>query len=147
MHTRKLLFATAASLTMLWSCCEAPKTVSPMQEKVNQFALVDLKTDLSHLSANQKQMLVKLIEVGDIMEDLFWKDAFSEDRDTFLKSLPDEATRQFARIMYGPWNRMEGNKPFVEGYGEKPAGANYYPSDITKEEFEKWEEPNKMDWY
>ena len=147
MQTRTLFIAAAASLAILWSCSETTKTKSPMQEKVDQFALVDLKGNMSHLSDNQKQMLVKLIEVGEIMEDLFWKDAFNEDRETFLKSLPDEATRQFARIMYGPWNRMDANKPFVDGYGEKPAGANYYPADITAEEFENWEEPNKMDWY
>ncbi|MDY0280323.1 MAG: Zn-dependent hydrolase [Salinivirgaceae bacterium] len=147
MQTRTLFIAAAASLAMLWSCSETTKTKNPMQEKVDQFALVDLKGDMSHLSVNQKQMLVKLIEVGEIMEDLFWKDAFNKDRDTFLASLPDEATRQFAHIMYGPWNRMEANKPFVDGYGEKPAGANYYPADITLEEFEAWEEPNKLDWY
>ncbi|MDD4747047.1 MAG: Zn-dependent hydrolase [Salinivirgaceae bacterium] len=147
MQTRTLFIAAAASLAMLWSCSETTKTKNPMQEKVDQFALVDLKSDLSHLTVNQKQMLVKLIEVGEIMEDLFWKDAFNKDRETFLASLPDEATRQFARIMYGPWNRMEANKPFVDGYGKKPAGANYYPADITLEEFEAWEEPNKLDWY
>jgi hypothetical protein len=146
MQTRMMIFAATASLLMTTGCNQEKK-VSPMQEKVNQFALVDLKTDLSHLSQNQKKMLVKLIEVGDIMEDLFWKDAFPGDRDAFLKSLPDEATREFARIMYGPWDRMNGNKPFVDGYGEKPLGANYYPTDITKEEFEAWDEPNKMDWY
>ncbi len=146
MQTRMLIFAATASLLMANGCSQEKK-VCPMQEKVEQFALVDLKTDLSHLSENQRKMLVKLIEVGDIMEDLFWKDAFPGNREEFLKSLPNDATREFAHIMYGPWDRMNGNTPFVEGFGEKPAGANYYPTDITKEEFEAWDEPNKMDWY
>ncbi len=139
-----LCLLTAAVMT---AGCVKQKENHEMRKKVEQFALVDLKADLSHLSENHKEMLRKLIEASEIMEDLFWKDAFPGDRDEFLRSLPDEATREYARIMYGPWDRMEGNKPFVQGFGEKPAGANYYPTDITKEEFEAWDEPNKMDWY
>jgi hypothetical protein len=37
---------------------------------------------------------------------------------------------------YGPWDRLDGNAPFVEGVGPKPAGANFYPADVTKEEVE-----------
>jgi len=135
--------------TVLASSCSQPskKEDPEMRKKVEQFALVDLKADLSQLTPRQREMLKKLVEASEIMEDLFWKDAFPGDRDAFLKSLPDEATREYARIMYGPWDRMDGNKPFVAGYGEKPAGANYYPTDITKEEFEAWDNPNKMDWY
>lgn len=143
----KLFMATLATSLLILSGCSQKKEVNPMQEKVDQFALVDLTTDLSHLGANDKAMLLKLIEVSEIMEELFWKDAFPGDKTAFLESLPDDATREFAKIMYGPWDRMNANKPFVEGFGEKPAGANYYPADITKEEFEAWEEPNKMDWY
>lgn len=146
--SRKLFFIGAiSSVTLMLSSCSQQKQSDPMDEKVKQFAMVDLTTDISHLSTNDKAMLVKLIEVGDIMEDLFWKDAFSGDRDTFLDSLPDSNTREFAKIMYGPWDRMDGDKPFIATYGTKPVGANYYPSDITKEEFEAWDEPNKMNWY
>ena len=43
--------------------------------------------------------------------------------------------------MKGRWNRLEEDKPFIGPFGEKgekPAGAAFYPEDITKEEFEKW---------
>lgn len=147
MQKRNTIAALAASALLMGCAAPAPQTGVNMQEKVDQFALVDLKADLSHLSDNQRQMLVKLCQVGDIMEDLFWKDAFNQDRDTFLATLPDDGTREFARIMYGPWDRMNANEPFVEGYGAKPLGANYYPADITREEFEAWSQPDKQDWY
>jgi hypothetical protein len=148
MRKKTLCYLSAVLLFTFGSCKSSQKEENTeMQKKVNQFALVDLKTDLSHLSDNQKQMLLKLIEVGDIMDNLFWKDAFTCNKDEFLKSLPDDATREFAQIMYGPWDRMKGNESFVKEYGEKPLGANYYPLDITAEEFEAWDEPNKMDWY
>src|SRR5699024_8615868 len=48
---------------------------------------------------------------------------------------------------YGPWDRLDNNRPFVDGVGSKPLGANFYPADMTKEEFEKWESDAKKDLY
>ena len=48
-----------------------------------------------------------------------------------------EATRRYIEINYGPWDRLRGDGPFVDGVvGDKPAGANFYPADMTVEEFE-----------
>ena len=44
-------------------------------------------------------------------------------------------------------NVSTANKPFIPGYGEKPAGANFYPEDMTKEEFEKWNNHDKTNQY
>lgn len=117
-----------------------------MKAKVEQYAFFDLKTDLSKLSDNQKKMLVILFDVADIMETIYWKDAYG-DKQALMSKISDEYTKSFVEINYGPWDRLDGNKPFVDGYGDKPAGANYYPKDITKEEFEAWDEPNKNTWY
>ncbi len=119
---------------------------SDMQKKVENYAEVELQTDLSHLSDNQKEMLGTLIDAADIMEEIFWVEAI-ESKDEFLSKIEDEATKTYAKINYGPWDRLNGDKPFIEGYGEKPAGANYYPKDITKEEFENWDNENKTSWY
>lgn len=119
---------------------------SEMEKKVDNYAEVELKADLSHLSDNQKEMLGILIDVADIMEEIFWIEAI-EPKDEFLSKIEDEATKEYAKINYGPWDRLNGDEPFMEGYGEKPAGANFYPEDITKEEFENWENSNKTSWY
>ena len=37
---------------------------------------------------------------------------------------------------YGPWDRMYKNEPIIPDAGKKPAGANFYPADITKDEFD-----------
>ena len=117
-----------------------------MQKLVNNYAEVELNADLSHLSDNQNEMLKKLIQVAEIMEEIFWKDAIG-DKTTFLSNIEDEATRQYAMINYGPWDRLNGNEPFIEEFGAKPLGANYYPQDITEEEFENFENPDKNSWY
>ncbi len=119
---------------------------SLMLAKVNDFAVVTLTTDLGKLTEKEKQMIPLLIEVADIIDNLYWLQTLG-DKTAFLDSIKDTITRQFAEINYGPWERLNGNKPFIEGYGEKPAGANFYPADMTKEEFEKWNDPNKTSQY
>lgn len=142
----------ALSVMVTFSACDkksketSAAKMNDMKSKVEQYAFFDLKTDLSHLSENQKKMLVILFDVADIMESIYWKDAYG-DKNELMSKIDDEYTKAFAEINYGPWDRLDGDKPFVDGYGEKPAGANYYPKDITKEEFEKWNEPNKNTWY
>ncbi|WP_053406139.1 Zn-dependent hydrolase [Persicobacter sp. CCB-QB2] len=107
----------------------------PVQEKVNQYDHFTLTADLSHLSENQKKMIPLLIQVAEIMDDIFWQEAYG-DKNALLEQL-SPAEKAYAVINYGPWDRLENNKPFIQGVGEKPKGANYYPADMTKEEFEK----------
>lgn len=118
---------------------------SIMQQKVEEFAMVDLTTDLSHLSENERQIISIFIDIAKIMDDLFWKQAFGDK--TTLDTISDEWTKRFALINYGAWDRLGGMKPFVEGYGEKPLGANFYPADMTKEEFESLDNPDKNSLY
>ena len=57
-------------------------------------------------------------------------------RDEFLQGLDDPAMAAYGVINFGPWDRIDGNSPFVAGVGEKPAGAQFYPEDVTVEEFD-----------
>ena len=99
------------------------------------YAPVTLQTDVSSLSAQERQMIGLFIEAAKVMDGLFWQQAYG-DRDTLLTSLKDPATRQFAEFNYGPWDRLDRDLPFVAGVGPKPEGARFYPPDMTKEEFE-----------
>ncbi len=115
-------------------------------ERLAIYAPVRLTADLSGLSDGQRAMLVELIRASEIMDGLFWYNAYG-DKDVLLGALDDPALREFARINYGPWDRLDGNRPFVPGYGEKPLGANFYPPDMTKVEFEAWEQEGKSGLY
>jgi hypothetical protein len=108
---------------------------SGIAASIDQYAIVDLTTDLSQLTAKQQQMLPLLMEAGKIMDNCFWYEAYGQ-RKQFLASLKEPQVRRFAKINYGPWDRLKGNSPFVDGVGEKPMGANFYPADMTKAEFE-----------
>jgi hypothetical protein len=96
---------------------------------------VRLETDLSDLSAAQKRMLPLLIQAAESMDEAFWLQAYGN-RGELLSSITDADVRRFAEINYGPWDRLDGNRPFIAGYGPKPSGANLYPDDVTVEEFE-----------
>ena len=117
-----------------------------IDEKVEDYAPVELNADLSHLSGDQKKLTGKLIEVSKIMDDIFWKEAFGNKQE-LLGRIDDTALKQFAKINYGPWDRLNGNKPFIKGYDEKPAGAQFYPADMTKQEFKNFESEAKDDLY
>ena len=99
------------------------------------YAPVMLQADVSSLTAQEREMLGLFIDAAKIMDGLFWQQAYG-DRDTLLASLKDPATRQFAEFNYGPWDRLDEDRPFVPGVGPKPEGARFYPADMTKQEFE-----------
>jgi hypothetical protein len=126
----------------------APKDAAavPVPSRFDIYATVRLTADLSHLSPSQRQMIALLIEVSDIMDALFWRQAYG-DRDALLASIDDPEARRFAEINYGPWDRLAGDRPFIEGAGSKSPGAQFYPEDMTKEEFEAWPEPGKTGLY
>ncbi|HHH49899.1 MAG TPA: Zn-dependent hydrolase [Saprospiraceae bacterium] len=120
--------------------------MSPIQQKLAKYVKVKLTTDLSVLSENQKKMIPILIEAGKVMDELFWYEAYG-DKTQLLNSITDPDVKKFTVINYGPWDRLDGNAPFVSGIGAKPAGANYYPKDMTKEEFETAELKGKKSLY
>ena len=120
--------------------------MSEIEKKVDEFVEVELTTDISHLSDNQKEMVSHLFDAAKIMDEIYWKQAFGEKKELFNK-IENEKLKEFVKINYGPWERLNENKPFVKGYGKKPAGANFYPEDMTKEEFEQFDAEDKTSLY
>lgn len=131
-------------LAVMISC--APKSEnSEMDELLSKYTEFTLTTDLSKLSENEKKMIPLLIEAGKEMNKVFWLQAYGKKGELY-NSL-SEKEKQFFDINYGPWDRLDGNEPFTDGVGAKPAGANFYPADMTKEEFEAWDSEDKNSLY
>ncbi len=139
-------------VTFVFGCNSTSKKESKMEvnqeikKKADEFASFTLTTDLSVLTEKEKQMLPLLLDAAKIMDEIFWKQAFG-DKDSLFSLGLDEYTEKFMKINYGPWERLNDNKPFINGFGEKPAGANFYPVDMTKEEFEAWDNETKTSLY
>lgn len=113
-----------------------PQLLPAFKDRLDIYQEVTLNTDLSHLSANQKLMLGKLIDASVIMDDLFWKQAYGNNKADFLASISDPKVREYAKINYGPWDRLQADEPFLTGAKEKALGAQFYPHDMTKAELE-----------
>ena len=122
------------------------KDTSSMQQKLDQFVTVELKTDLSKLTNKEKLIIPILIEISKLMDDIFWMQTYGN-KDSLLAGITDEKTKKFVEINYGPWERLSDNKEIIAGVGKKPLGANFYPKDMTKEEFEKFSGKNKTSLY
>jgi hypothetical protein len=79
------------------------------------------------------------------MDQLFWKQTFGDK--TILDTIMNEYMAEFVGINYGPWERLNDNIPFVPGFDAKPNACQYYPQDITIEEFNAYNDPNKTSLY
>jgi len=148
---RELIFMLIMLLIGFISCKPKSKnnqtdSTDILMEKIHDFAEVKLTTDLSVLSENQKKMIPIFIEIAEIMDDLFWKQTYG-DKEDLLNNLNTESEKKFALINYGPWERLNDNKSFIEAAGEKPKGANFYPENMTKDEFTAFDSEDKQSLY
>ncbi|MEX0821524.1 MAG: Zn-dependent hydrolase [Rhodothermales bacterium] len=102
---------------------------------LKRYRQVRLEADLGALDDEQREMIRHLVEAAREMDAIYWIQAYG-DRSALLASISDPGLRRYAEINYGPWDRLSGNEPFLEGIGAKPRGANFYPADMTPDEFE-----------
>ena len=147
----RILAMTIALTAALFSCSEKKDDKSCCKKNyealANQYAKVTLTTDISHLSKNEVKMLDLLFAAGRIMDDIYWTQNLGGDKKEFLSKIEDPNARKYAEINYGPWDQLDNRRVFIPGYGPKPEGAGFYPTDMTKEEFDAWENPDKTSQY
>ena len=133
-------------MTVLAVCSCGQKTDEALKEKVESYAVVKVDSPLyDALSENDKKIVGLFRQAGEIMDGLFWKQTYGDKAE--IEALPDGYAKTYAMINYGAWDHLDDNKPFIEGYGEKPLGCQYYPLDMTMEEWEAFDDPDKLSLY
>ena len=138
---KALLFAMA-----VFAMTACNNTNKELQSKVDSYAVVEVKSPLyDALSDNDKKIVSLFREAADIMDALFWKQTFGDK--SLIEALPEGPAKAYAMINYGAWDHLDNNAPFIKGYGEKPLGCQYYPQDMTAEEFNALEDENKLSLY
>ena len=151
MKIKHLVWVAIVALAATSCDNKKPEQVKePVQQKANlsdKYAEYTLTTNIDHLSDNEKQMLPLLFEACDIMDGLFWRENYGDKEELMAKIGDNADVKKLATIAYGPWDGLNGNKPFVEGIGDKPAGAQFYPADMTEEEWNALADPNKNSQY
>jgi len=146
---KKIIIALIFSSFVFISCQKKQEAENMLDKQIAQFSPTVLKYDESILDERQKMVVSKLSEAAKIMDEIFLEQVFSKNNEikSELENSTDENSikaLKYFEIMFGPFDRLDHNKPFYGNY-KKPAGANFYPEDMTKDEFEKWIENHPED--
>ena len=162
-HPRPLLLAALVALAV--AGCQrdaAPGAANPAgttpdaaavpeqsygEQHAGDYAVVPLKADLSAFDADGKRMIALLVQASQVMDELYWKQSWEGDREALLARAPDEATRDWIRLNFGPWDRLNGDAAMLPGVGPRPPGGVFYPADMDRAEFEQADLPDKTSWY
>ena len=130
-----LVFATTAGLAGLGQ---------PSRTAMSSlFAPVEIGASLSDLPNNERQALAEIVAAARVMDGIFLEQVWAGNPALLLQLAGDPSPQARDQLDFfltnkGPWSRIEDNRPFVAGVPEKPAGANYYPSDASRDEVEAW---------
>jgi Peptidase family M49 len=111
---------------------------------IARFAPIELKVDVSGLSGGDRQALIKLIEAARLYNEIFMRQLWSGNLALYAKLQQDTSPLGKARLHYfrinkSPWSELDEHTAFLPGVPpKKPLGANFYPEDMTREQFEAW---------
>jgi hypothetical protein len=124
--------------------CSTQKPPSPLEAKIRRFAPAPVTADLSHLSPGDRRALGKLAEAAAIIDRIYTRQVWSGNEALRLQLEADKTPEGALRLHYyninrSPWSVLDHDEPFIPGVpAERPPGANYYPENMTKEEFNTW---------
>lgn len=153
----KITLLALITTLMIISCTEKQnqtpqndsKEISMLKEEIAKFIPVEIKYDHKILSDREKVVLDKLVQASQLIDTIYLGQVYSKNYEikNELMKKTDEVSKlqlELFDIMFGPFNRLEDDKPFI-GTEKKPLGANFYPADMTKEEFENWIKQHPQD--
>jgi len=134
----------AAGILAMINGCSTERPPSPLAAKIKRFAPTQVGADISTLSTGDRRALIKLVEAAKLIDKIYTRQVWSGN-EALRKELEADRTAEGAeRLHYynlnmSPWSNLDHNEPFVSGAPRiRPPGANYYPEDMTKEEFNEW---------
>ncbi len=139
-------FIAIIPLLALAACSRPPMpttTADSLNAQLAAFAPVELTADIAHLTAGDREALEKLIEAARLMDSIYLRQVWGGNIPTLERLRNDRSdagslrTRLFL-IHMSPWSGIDDERPFIDGVPARPLGADHYPEDMTKEEFERW---------
>jgi hypothetical protein len=148
-HLFTLLVLMVAAVGCGKKVIESTAEVTEVAAQVNKFAPVHLRFDPKLLDANETAALEKIVQAATFMDEIFLNQVYSQNEALQIELLDNyvpetEPYLQLFQIMFGPFNRLEEDKPFIN-HLPKPVGANFYPEEMTKSEFLEWIETHPAD--
>jgi hypothetical protein len=118
--------------------------LAQLHKMIARFEPTELRVDVSKLSPGDRQALPQLIYAARILNDVFLTQMWSGNQALHAKLQRDATPLGKARLDYfwlnkSPWSEIDGHAAFLPDVPPKKLpGANFYPADMTREEFEAW---------
>jgi hypothetical protein len=115
-----------------------------LERMIARFAPVELRVETEKLSGGDRRALLALLEAARLIDDIFLTQYWSGNHALYAKLQKDNTAFGKARLEYfwlnkGPWSALDEHQAFLPDVPQrKLPGANLYPEDITKAEFESW---------
>lgn len=148
--SKKIIISLILFSILFLQCTTSSKKDAQPKSKIEKLVLnyadVKLEPDLSILTENQKKMLPLLFEAAQIIDDLYWIQTCSNKKE-IMKLITTDNVMKYYKINYGPWDRLNGMKSFIKGAGERPNGVNFYPTDMSYQEFDELNDLDKYSSY
>ncbi len=117
----------------------------PQLERMTaRFAPAEYRVDTSNLSPGDRIALPELIAASRILDGLFLKQMWSGNPELLARLRKDHTALGRSRLHYFdickmPWSELDGGIAFLPDVPPKRLpGANFYPDDMTRDEFESW---------
>lgn len=140
----RTLLAMLCLFPMLMTAQDNNPNLDQLTKMTSRYAPTPIRVDTSKLSASDHQALIKLIEAARVINPLFMEQLWNQNLETWARVKADSSPVGQARAHYywinkGPWSTLDDQKAFMPDVpARKPLGANFYPLDMTKAEFEAW---------
>ena len=120
-----------------------PEVDKSLAAKIRRFAPTVMTASTARLSPKDRQALLKIIAAAKLYDALYLRQIWSGNEALLRKLQADKSPLGRLRLHYfminkGPWSQLDGNEPFIEGVPARPPHANFYPDDMTKDEFNAW---------
>jgi hypothetical protein len=129
---------------LVMTAIAAVPELAELNRMIARFAPAEIRADTSGLAPGDQQALQKLIEAARVIDEIFITQLWSGNAALRKRLSQDESPLGVARLHYfnlnkGPWSDLDDHAAFLPGVpAKKLPGANFYPEDLTRDEFETW---------
>lgn len=145
MNSLRMILFFLALTTLIAGCKKADMETKKidLNAQIERYAPVEITADISKLSDGDRKALAKLFEASKIMDKLYTRQVWGGNEALRQKLEADTSTDGKRLLTYfnidmSPWSSLDHHQAFVPNVPARPEGANYYPDDMTKEEFTTW---------
>ena len=124
------------------SCTSHPAPTEDIAAQLAKFRRVGVPFSTAGLSAREVRMVRKLVEAGQYLESIYWRQSDPEGLALYqglagCGGTAEKQIRHFLLINGSRYDLLEGNKPFIGTTAEAP-GRALYPSGITRKEIDDY---------